>query len=57
MSHEPKDTAQNPEEPYPPGEVERDNDALRPTDPKRREESGKGTESGESTAQETADRS
>lgn len=42
------------DEARPPGEVERDNDALRPTDPTRREESGKGTESGESTAQETA---
>lgn len=45
---------EHPDEPRPPGEVERDNDALRPTDPKRREESGKGTTSGESTAQETA---
>lgn len=42
------------EHPRPPGEVERDNDALRPTDPNRRKESGKGTDSGESTAQETA---
>lgn len=57
MSREPEDTTQNPEEPYPPGEVERDNDALRPTDPTRRKENGKGTESGESTAQETADKS
>jgi hypothetical protein len=46
---------EHPDEPRPPGEVERDNDALRPTDPKRREEQGKGTDSGESTAQETAD--
>lgn len=45
---------EHPDKPRPPGEVERDNDALRPTDPKRREESGKGTTSGESTAQETA---
>ena len=36
-------------------ELMRDNDALRPTDPTRRKESGKGTASGESTAQETAD--
>ncbi|VVM40276.1 hypothetical protein PS645_00239 [Pseudomonas fluorescens] len=57
MSGKSKDTTQNPEEPYPPGEVERDNDALRPTDPTRRKENGKGTESGESTAQETADKS
>ena len=46
--------AEHPDEPRPPGEVERDNDALRPTDPNRRKDSGKGTEIGESTAQETA---
>lgn len=45
---------EHPDEPRPPGEVERDNDALRPTDPTRRKDSGKGTDSGESTAQETA---
>jgi hypothetical protein len=45
---------QHPDEPRPPGETERDNDALRPTDPKQREHSGKGTPSGESTAQDTA---
>lgn len=44
----------NPDEPRPAGETERDNDALRPTDPKQRQNSGKGTPSGESTAQETA---
>jgi hypothetical protein len=44
----------NPDEPRPAGETERDNDALRPTDPKQRQDSGKGTASGESTAQETA---
>lgn len=44
----------HPDEPRPPGEVERDNDALRPTDPKRRKENSKGTGSGDSTAQETA---
>jgi hypothetical protein len=38
----------NPDEPRPAGETERDNDALRPTDPKQRQDSG------ESTAQETA---
>ncbi|WP_368554045.1 hypothetical protein [Pseudomonas sp. MYb118] len=48
------DTAKHPDEPRPPGEVERDNDALRPTDPNRRKENAKGTASGESTAQETA---
>ena len=45
---------EHPDEPRPPGETERDNDALRPTDPKQREDSGKGNASGESTAQETA---
>ncbi|MFJ2481857.1 hypothetical protein ACIOWE_16375 [Pseudomonas sp. NPDC087598] len=45
---------EHPDEPRPPGETERDNDALRPTDPKQRQKSGKGTASGESTAQETA---
>jgi hypothetical protein len=46
--------AEHPDEPRPPGEVERDNDALRPTDPNKRKENSKGTDSGESTAQETA---
>ena len=45
--------SEHPDQPRPPGETERDNDALRPTDPKQREDS-KGTASGESTAQETA---
>ena len=54
MNPKPDDAAENPDEPHPPGEVERDNDALRPTDPNRRKENGKGTDSGESTAQETA---
>jgi len=45
---------EHPDEPRPPGETERDNDALRPTDPKKRENTGKGTPSGESTAQDTA---
>jgi hypothetical protein len=45
---------EHPDEPRPPGETERDNDALRPTDPKQRENNGKGTPSGESTAQDTA---
>jgi hypothetical protein len=54
MNRKPTTPSENPDEPRPPGEVERDNDALRPTDPTRRKESGKGTDSGESTAQETA---
>ncbi|MCX4218928.1 MULTISPECIES: hypothetical protein [Pseudomonas] len=49
--------SEHPDEPRPPGETERDNDALRPTDPKQRQRSGKGTASGESTAQDTAQRS
>ncbi|MDI3398117.1 hypothetical protein QLG12_07875 [Pseudomonas sp. V88_4] len=48
--------SEHPDEPRPPGETERDNDALRPTDPKQRQSSGKGTFSGESTAQDTAQR-
>ncbi|MBH3408565.1 hypothetical protein I5P86_26210 [Pseudomonas glycinae] len=48
--------SEHPDEPRPPGETERDNDALRPTDPKQRQSSGKGTVSGESTAQDTAQR-
>lgn len=48
---------EHPDEPRPPGETERDNDALRPTDPKQRQSSGKDTASGESTAQDTAQRS
>lgn len=54
MKPQSPDTAVHPDEPRAPGEVERDNDALRPTDPTRRKESDKGTQSGESTAQETA---
>ena len=50
----PESENQHPDEPRPAGETERDNDALRPTDPKQREESAEGTASGESTAQETA---
>lgn len=50
----PVSPSEHPDEPRPPGETERDNDALRPTDPKQREDSGKGNASGESTAQETA---
>ncbi|KAF2391640.1 MULTISPECIES: hypothetical protein [Pseudomonas] len=46
--------SEHPDEPRPPGETERDNDALRPTDPNKRKENSKGTDSGESTAQETA---
>ncbi|RON68891.1 hypothetical protein [Pseudomonas fluorescens] len=51
-----KPTCENehPDEPRPAGETERDNDALRPTDPKQRQNTSKGTASGESTAQETA---
>lgn len=54
MKPQSPDTTEHPDDPRPPGEVERDNDALRPTDPTRRKERGKGTQSGESTAQETA---
>ena len=50
----PVNSSEHPDEPRPPRETERDNDALRPTDPKQRQNSGKGTPSGESTAQDTA---
>lgn len=50
----PVSPSEHPDEPRLPGETERDNDALRPTDPKQRKDRGKGTASGESTAQETA---
>lgn len=50
----PTTQGEHPDQPRPAGETERDNDALRPTDPKQRESSGKGTPSGESTAQDTA---
>lgn len=50
----PVSPSEHPDEPRPPGETERDNDALRPTDPKQRASTGKGTPSGESTAQDTA---
>lgn len=50
----PVSSSEHPDEPRPAGETERDNDALRPTDPKQREQTGKGTPSGESTAQDTA---
>jgi len=33
-----KHSTQNPDEPAMPGEVERDNDALRPNDPAKREQ-------------------
>lgn len=49
--------SEHPDEPRPAGETERDNDALRPTDPKQRQSHGKGTPSGESTAQDTAKQS
>jgi len=49
--------SEHPDEPRPAGETERDNDALRPTDPKQRQSDGKGTPSGESTAQDTAKQS
>ena len=37
MKHSPDQPSQNPDEPALPGEVERDNDALRPNDPKERD--------------------
>jgi hypothetical protein len=48
-------TQHNPDEPALPGEVERDNDALRPNDPAKREQQGN-AETQESDAQKTARR-
>ncbi|MGN8342979.1 hypothetical protein ACLEJQ_05160 [Pseudomonas sp. SMV71] len=45
-------TQQNPDEPAMPGEVERDNDALRPNDPAKRKQQGD-PEAGETDAQKT----
>lgn len=47
-------TSHNPDEPAMPGEVERDNDALRPNDPAKRKQQEGYTEAGETDAQKTA---
>ncbi|MCJ8204555.1 hypothetical protein [Pseudomonas sp. RGM2987] len=52
MKHHPDQAQQNPDEPAMPGEVERDNDALRPNDPVKRKQQGD-PEAGETDAQKT----
>lgn len=47
-------TSHNPDEPAMPGEVERDNDALRPNDPAKRKQQEGDTEAGETDAQKIA---
>jgi hypothetical protein len=44
---------QNPDEPALPGEVERDNDALRPNDPAKRKQQEGNPGAGETDAQKT----
>ncbi|UZE25558.1 hypothetical protein LOY67_09200 [Pseudomonas sp. B21-056] len=51
MKHTPDHTTQNPDEPALPGEVERDNDALRPNDPARRKQHEGDPGAGETDAQ------
>ncbi|WP_434624838.1 hypothetical protein J3P89_18675 [Pseudomonas sp. Z1-14] len=53
MKPGPDQTQHNPDEPALPGEVERDNDALRPNDPAKREQQGN-AEAQETDAQKTA---
>ncbi|WP_434569109.1 hypothetical protein [Pseudomonas sp. Z3-8] len=55
MKPGPDQTQHNPDEPALPGEVERDNDALRPNDPAKREQQGN-AEAQETDAQKTARR-
>ncbi|MFW9268111.1 hypothetical protein J3P80_09270 [Pseudomonas sp. D2-30] len=49
-------TQQNPDAPALPGEVERDNDALRPNDPAKREQQQGNPDAQETDAQKTARR-
>jgi len=49
-------TTQNPDEPAMPGEVERDNDALRPNDPARRKQQQGEPGAGDTDAQKTGKR-
>ncbi|BBP58574.1 hypothetical protein [Pseudomonas sp. St316] len=56
MKHSPDQTPQNPDEPALPGEVERDNDALRPNDPAKRKQRHGDSDAGDTDAQKTARR-
>ena len=51
MKHRSDQTPHNPDEPAMPGEVERDNDALRPNDPAKRKQQHGDSEVGETDAQ------
>lgn len=53
MKPSPDQTQENPDDPALPGEVERDNDALRPNDPAKREQQGN-PDAQETDAQKTA---
>ncbi|BBP64304.1 hypothetical protein PHLH5_18450 [Pseudomonas sp. Cab53] len=56
MKHRTESTQHNPDEPAMPGEVERDNDALRPNDPAKRKHEGGDEQAGDTDAQKTARR-
>ncbi|TWC12268.1 MULTISPECIES: hypothetical protein [unclassified Pseudomonas] len=51
MKDNPEHATQNPDEPALPGEVERDNDALRPNDPAKRKQQEGNPGAGETDAQ------
>ncbi|UZE04525.1 hypothetical protein [Pseudomonas corrugata] len=53
MKDNPDHTTQNPDEPALPGEVERDNDALRPNDPAKRKQQEGNPGAGETDAQKS----
>ncbi|MDO7897036.1 hypothetical protein [Pseudomonas citrulli] len=56
MKHSTESTQHNPDDPAMPGEVERDNDALRPNDPAKRKQQGGDEQAGETDAQKTGRR-
>ncbi|MBC3361809.1 hypothetical protein [Pseudomonas sp. SWRI154] len=56
MKSSPDQTQHNPDAPGLPGEVERDNDALRPNDPAKRKQQQSDAEAQETDAQKTARR-
>ncbi|MBT2337664.1 MULTISPECIES: hypothetical protein [Pseudomonas] len=56
MKHNPEPSRHNPDGPAMPGEVERDNDALRPNDPAKRKEKEGDAGAGDTDAQKTGRR-
>ncbi|SCW54311.1 MULTISPECIES: hypothetical protein [unclassified Pseudomonas] len=56
MKHKSDRTPSNPDAPALPGEVERDNDALRPNDPAKRKQQRGDPEAGDTDAQKTGRR-